>query len=170
MAYEIKSPNDYSDDMKMFKVFFGGAIDMGKAKNWQEELSKLLGEYDDILILNPRRDDWDSSWKQTLDDDKFSEQVNWEFNAMSSSDLIIIYFTDDSKAPISLLELGMFSGSKKICVFCTDKFYRFGNVQFVCDKFKIPMFSDNKKLVDHVVDHSKASKKRSTIFSSLNKG
>ena len=46
---------------------------------------------------------------------------------------------DNSKSPISLLEMGLYAKSKKMLVFCTDKFYRYDNVRLTCEKYKIPL-------------------------------
>jgi hypothetical protein len=36
-----------------------------------------------ILVLNPRREDWDSSWIQSIDNPQFREQVEWEIYALT---------------------------------------------------------------------------------------
>lgn len=140
MADVFKAPEKYDHVKKSFKVFLAGAIDQGKAVNWQDKITEKLSDMDDLVILNPRRDDWDSSWGVGLDDSRFAEQVAWEYDALEASDVIVLVLTKDSKAPISLLELGMFASSGKICVVCEKGFYRYGNVDFVCKKYKIDMY------------------------------
>jgi len=129
---EIKPPNKFRN--KIY-VFLAGSIEMGKAEDWQQKVSKELSEFDEIVILNPRRDDWDSSWKQSIDNTKFKEQVEWELEAQEKADYIIMNFVKDTKSPISLLELGLFINSKKILVCCPDGFWRKGNVDIVCQRY-----------------------------------
>ena len=130
MATIVKAPEKYTKDK--FSIFLAGAIDMGAAEDWQTQVTDALKEFD-ITILNPRRDDWDSSWKQTKDDPQFSEQVNWEQDALEAADLILVVFTKDSKAPITFLELGMHM-KDDIMVCCPEGFYRKGNVDICCER------------------------------------
>ena len=143
----VKAPNKYKKDSKL-AIFLAGSIDEGKAVNWQEKIAKHFDGNDNILLLNPRRDDWDSSWKQEMGDKQFTEQVNWELDGMETADLIALVLTKDSKAPISLLELGIHVDSKKLIVFCEEGFYRKGNVDIVCDRHKV----DQVESIDDILD------------------
>jgi len=77
---EIKAPNSYEKHGDRIKIFLAGSIEMGAAEKWQDKIVQALTDKD-VLILNPRRDDWDSSWKQTKDNKQFREQVEWELAA-----------------------------------------------------------------------------------------
>ncbi len=78
---------------------------MGSAEDWQQyvidELSKITN-HDCIEIYNPRRESWDSSWIQSQQEDNFNEQVNWELNNLEAADLILFYFSPETKSPITL--------------------------------------------------------------------
>jgi hypothetical protein len=137
---EIKAPNNYDKDK--FSVFLAGSIEMGTAEKWQDEIVELLQDFD-VQILNPRREHWDNSWHQSIDDLKFKEQVLWELNAQENSDLIVMYFDENSKSPITLLELGLFVKQKDIIVCCPEHFWRQGNVQIVGEKYGA-VFTNNK--------------------------
>lgn len=157
MTIVVKAPNDYEFGTAL-RIFLGGAIDMGAAENWQERLTKDLSDYDDedLVLLNPRRDDWDSTWTQDpTPGTQFYEQVEWELIAQENADGIIYYFTADSKAPITLLELGLFNACNTV-VHCPKEFYRYGNVKMVCDRYDIPMFETYEELLEYVkeaIDH-----------------
>lgn len=127
-------------------VFLAGSIEMGKAEDWQTELSKRFHHmgYD---VLNPRRDDWDSSWSQEFENAQFFQQVTWELNALENADLIIMYFAPETKSPISLLELGLFTQSNKISVVCPVGFWRKGNVDIVCQYYNIPLYENFETLL-----------------------
>ena len=66
-------------------------------------------------------------------------------------------FTDTSKSPITLLEMGLYAKSKKLYVFCTDKFYRYDNVKLTCDKYNIPLINTTniEKIAEYIFDKIK---------------
>ena len=138
----IKAPNRLN--VIGVTIFLAGSIEMGKAEKWQKITEKEFEDVNfDVTLLNPRRDDWDSSWEQSINNQNFVEQVEWELNALEKSDLIFMYFDPNTKSPISLLELGLFACSGKLVVCCPDGFYRKGNVDIVCKKYKIRSLYSN---------------------------
>ena len=137
---EIKAPATFSDAPAP-KIFLGGSIEMGAAENWQERLRDLLSAIPGT-ILNPRRNDWDSSWKQDITNGQFCEQVEWELKAQETSDLNIYYFSPGTQSPITLLELGLFAKSRSTIVCCPEGFWRKGNIDIVSRRYAIPQ-ADN---------------------------
>lgn len=151
MATVIKAPQEYTQG-DAYDIFLGGSIDMGSAENWQERLTKDLSDYENIVILNPRRDDWDSSWKQDpTPGTQFYEQVAWELDQQENADILVYYFAADSKSPITLLELGLF-GADNVIVCCPKEFYRYGNVKMVCDRYEITMVETYKDMLKIIRD------------------
>lgn len=145
---EIKPPNNLPKT-----VFLAGSIEMGQADNWQERVARELADIPNLTILNPRRDDWDSGWNQSITDRQFTEQVEWEISAQEMANIIFMYFAPDTKAPISLLELGLFARSGKLIVCCPDGFWRKGNVEVVCQRFGIPLSGE----LDDAIERLKSS-------------
>ena len=142
---EIQSPNSFANIDKI-SVFLGGSIEMDTAEKWQNRLKSDLSETD-VVLLNPRRDDWDNSIVQRVYDPAFSEQVNWELDAIDYADLIVFYFDPNTKSPITLMELGLFANSGKVIVCCPDGFWRKGNVEIVCNRSSIPLVNTYDQLV-----------------------
>jgi hypothetical protein len=142
---EIKAPNEYSK-----RIFLAGSIESGAAEDWQERVVLELAPIKDILILNPRRDDWDSRWKQSIRNRQFREQVEWELEAQEAADIIFMYFAPDTYSPVTLLELGLFARSRKLIVCCPDGFWRKGNVEVTCARFNIPLFDTLKEGTRHL--------------------
>ena len=145
----IKAPQPFEHGG--VKVFLAGSIEMGAAENWQERLTAALEPYD-VTVLNPRRDDWDSTWEQKIDNPQFNEQVTWELSALEDSDLVVFYFDPSTKSPITLLELGLFGPTAEdsettTIVCCPEGFWRKGNVDIVCDRYDIPNVDDFDSLV-----------------------
>jgi hypothetical protein len=141
---EICTPPSYSKFKRKDAptVFLAGSIEMGNAEDWQKRVISYFKFKNIINFYSPRRDDWDSSWEQSLNSPNFYEQVSWELDMLTASDFIYMYFDPSTQSPISLLELGMFASSGKMVVCCPHGFYRKGNVDVVCQKFNVPLFTD----------------------------
>lgn len=96
MAKIIKAPQSYDGEKNT--LFLAGSI--SNTRNWQDDMTDLLGD-SDITILNPRRDDFD-----TDDEDAIIEQIKWEYKALRYADRISFWFSHETVAPITLYELG----------------------------------------------------------------
>ncbi len=126
-------------------IFLAGTIDGGDSYDWQADATEMLTDYD---IANPRRDDYNPKEEQSIDNPYFKGQVDWELDNLEYSDIILLNLLPNSKSPISLYELGAFQQSKKIIVVCTEEFYRNGNVEIICKRNDIPLFTT---LIDAIV-------------------
>jgi len=131
----VKAPNKYSLTGKV-SLFFCGSIEMGKSTMWQNELAEALKEFDNLVVLNPRRSDWDSTWKQEKENQQFNEQVTWELQAQENCDFIVVYFDPKTQSPITLLEVGAFK-DKPMILLCPEGYFRKGNVDIFCDRYGI---------------------------------
>ncbi|KAF2400838.1 hypothetical protein EJ06DRAFT_529936 [Trichodelitschia bisporula] len=127
-------------------IFLAGSIEMGKAVDWQAEVTKGLTHLP-VTIFNPRRSDWDGNWKQDIAEPQFKEQVDWEMDRLESSDVIALYLQPTTMSPISLLELGMHAAGGKVVVCCPEGFWRRGNVQIVCHRYGLELVKDIPTLV-----------------------
>lgn len=119
-------------------VFLAGSIEMGSASNWQATLVAALADTE-VVICNPRREEWDASWRQSLDEPRFVEQVTWELDHLDRADVIAMWFDPSTKSPITLLELGLHARSGKVVVGCPAGFWRRGNLEVVCARYSIPL-------------------------------
>ncbi len=142
----VKAPQDWTKAMGNHRIFLAGSIEMGKAEKWQDKVCKAL-DCSEVILLNPRRDDWDSSWKQEASDPQFSQQVKWELNAQENADMILMYFDPATQSPITLLELGLFK-DKRLVVCCPEGFFRKGNVDIVCQTYGIDQVATLDELID----------------------
>jgi len=137
----IKAPTLWVSNPKYLldlSVFLAGSIEMGEAVNWQDSLGKRL-EANDFLVINPRRDDWDASWTQSIENPEFHTQVSWELNSITEADWVVFHFEPGTQSPITLMELGYVAGAfpDKAIVHCPEGFWRKGNVDIVCERFGI---------------------------------
>jgi hypothetical protein len=136
-------------------LFLAGSIEMGLAEPWQAALEQSLADLP-VVILNPRRDEWDSSWEQSIDNPPFRQQVEWELEAQERASLIAMYFAPATKAPITLMELGLFARSGKLLVCCPVGFWRRGNVEVVCARYGVPLVAELPQLVQGVRERLRA--------------
>ena len=144
----IKPPHSITKHhSRPYSIFLAGSIELGAAEDWQAEATLYFEQFPDYTILNPRRENWDNSWEQKKDHPQFNQQVNWELDGLEIADKIIMYFVPGTKAPISLLEFGLFAQSDKMLVCCPDGFWRKGNVEIVCERYQIPLFETLEDLL-----------------------
>ncbi|OJJ18520.1 hypothetical protein BKI52_23185 [marine bacterium AO1-C] len=148
----IKPPQSIEIEPQTTTVFLAGSIDMGQAINWQATITQAL-QNQPFTVLNPRRDDWDASWEQKITNPQFNAQVNWELDGLEKADIITMYFAPTSKAPITLLELGLFAHSKKLVVCCPEGFWRKGNVDVVSQRYGISQVDNLAQLIDFIKTH-----------------
>lgn len=150
MAVIIKAPVEPSStDEYKESIFLAGSIEMGTAANWQLCVQAALSDLD-VVIYNPRRDDWDSTWEQSIHNDQFREQVEWELNKLDAATVIAMYFDPATKSPITLLELGLFAGKDNLIVCCPQGYWRKGNVDIVCEKYAIFQVDSLEELISTV--------------------
>jgi hypothetical protein len=149
----ITAPQRFSRFYDYKSLFLAGSIEMDTAEKWQDEVIKEFSndkKYSQLRIFNPRRKEGDSSWEHDINSKNFYEQVTWELDALDESEVIAMYFDPNTKSPISLMELGLYAestmskhrGKGKLVVCCPEGFWRKGNVDIVCQRYNIPVFSD----------------------------
>jgi hypothetical protein len=126
-------------------VILYGSIEHNVPLDWQTSLASSLSDLP-VAILNPCRDDWDSTWVEDISFPKFKEQVEWEMDHAKVADVIVFYFAPNTLTPIALLELGMYAGSGKAVVCCPPGFYKRGNVQIVCLRYGITLLESLEEL------------------------
>ena len=116
-----------------FKVFLAGAIDMGNAVNWQDDVINQLSQRTGLILVNPRRPHFTPD---TLD-----EQIHWELDALEKVDFVLMWFPKDAKAPISFFEAGLYLRSGKLLIGAEDGFYRRRNLEITCKRYEVPLYS-----------------------------
>ena len=152
----ITSPELLPEADGRLRVFLGGSIEMGAARDWQSEIIEAL-QLAPVVLLNPRRTDWDPAWLPSADNPEFRRQVEWELHALDNADIIVMYLAPGTKSPVSLMELGLHAQSGKVILYCPDGFWRKGNVDITAEHYGIEQVSSIEELIAEVrarVDHS----------------
>jgi hypothetical protein len=133
-------PEPHITEGKM-TIFLAGSIENGQARDWQTEITEFLTGRD-VAVFNPRRDDWDAGWVQSIENAEFKEQVQWEINNILAADMVVFYIQAGTRSPITLYELGLVTKdaqakNKQVIVCCEQGFWREGDVDIVCEMFDI---------------------------------
>jgi hypothetical protein len=144
----VTAPEYIPTDRRKQYWFLGGTIDMGSSRNWQLDFCKKFGDTPGLIILNPRRKEWDETWVQNYGNPIFYQQVNWELNALEKADVAIFNFLEGSKSPITFLELGKYAN--KAIVICPVRFYRYGNIQIFCERNNIPLYNSEEQFINNI--------------------
>lgn len=134
------------------EVFLAGSIEMGLASDWQASLANMLKDVPNVILFNPRRDEWDSSWDQDIKHEKFHEQVSWELDHLEESNLVVFYFDPLTRSPITLLELGIAAASGLQCIICCPKgFWRKGNVDIICERYDLKQVDTLEEVSEEII-------------------
>lgn len=105
-----------------------------------------------FTIYDPIQPNWDSTWKEDYElDPRFQAQTDWELDRQESAGLVVVFFDERAKAPVSLLELGLCARSGRAVVGCQKGFWKRGHVQGVCHRFGVPLGDDLEALVVKVI-------------------
>jgi hypothetical protein len=91
------------------KIFLAGGI--SNCPDWQSDMIKKFKEskHEKFLTLfNPRR-----SHINLKDETISQQQIKWEYEYLNKSDIILFWFPKESVCPISLFELGRWTGKQE---------------------------------------------------------
>ena len=135
-------------------VFLAGSIEQDAAARWQDEITRDLLNTD-VTLFNPRRNRWDPTWEQRKTNFEFSQQVNWELDALDRSDFIAMNFDPETMSPITLLEFGFYAKSGKLLVCCPVRYQRRGNVEVMCERYGIELHDTYDSWYNAVVEKIK---------------
>ena len=142
----VTSPQPLPANDSRPKVFLAGSIEMGKAGDWQQQVQQALAD-EGVLMLNPRRADWNPAWRAEADEPEFRRQVEWELAALEQADLVLMYFTPGTQSPITLLEFGLYARSGRLLVAAPQGFWRKGNLDITGDRYGVPRYDDLDALI-----------------------
>jgi uncharacterized protein YxjI len=88
----VKPPQIVKIDYSKINVFTAGTIDQDNSEDWQSQLCEPFINDDNIVLFNPRRENWDSSWENELVDTK-SDTLNLP-NKFNMDEVIMTIGTD----------------------------------------------------------------------------
>ncbi len=141
MTRVVTAPEPF--DSSGFKVYLGGAIDMGEAVNWQVNVINSLKDYQNLVLFNPRR----VRFTQDTED----EQITWELRAMDTADIILMWFPKEAEAPISFLETGLYLTSGKLILGAEEGFFRRRNLELTAQYYSMRLWGNITELTTEMI-------------------
>ncbi|KKY31937.1 hypothetical protein UCDDA912_g08069 [Diaporthe ampelina] len=139
-------------------IFLAGPTEI----SWREDFIAALRQRltaTSLTIFDPFQPRWDSTWREDVDEDpRFAAQVGWELAAQDRATAVAVFFHADSRAPVSLLELGLCARSGKAVVGCEPGYWKRGNVQAVCRRYGVPLADSLGGLADIAAEKLRGSK------------
>jgi Nucleoside 2-deoxyribosyltransferase like len=137
-------------------VFLAGGI--SNCPNWQEILISHIkfafSGKDNLVILNPRRDDFDVSKKEET-----TKQIKWEHEALEQAGTILFWFPKDTLCPITLFELGNYLEKKKNIIIGVDpKYARKYDVEYqtYIRRPEVAVAQNWERFLEYVSEHLKS--------------
>lgn len=145
----IKSPQVWdraNDDRK--SIFLAGGIT--GCTNWQDYVGKRIIDALPIIVLDPRRENWN------INSDHIDSvvQISWECKHLRKSDHILFWFPCTSDCPIALFELGTYLEKNISISVGTDTRYNRRldvEVQSLLVRPRIPIWHDLDKMIDKLI-------------------
>lgn len=117
-VYQSPDKVDWYDVGGKTSIFLAGGI--SNCRDWQSDMIEELKNLDvdglvglgDLIIFNPRRDDFDITDKTAT-----IEQIKWEHKCLERCDICSFFFPEsDTVQPIALYELGKHMGKRRSVV------------------------------------------------------
>jgi len=153
-----KAPKTYEVNDQYASVFLAGFTEMSASPAQEKKVIAAL-ESRKGLILNPRRDDIDASWKASIDNEPFRAQVEWELGALELASLIFMYLSPEAQSPVTMICFGMYAQTGKMVVCCPEGFWRKGNIEIVSSLYGVEVFTELDPAIEELqnrVDHHEA--------------
>lgn len=137
---QVITPND-PDQQPHYptrSLFLAGPTEIPWRAGFIAALGRRLAA--SATVFDPFQPSWDGTWRKDADaDPRFAAQVEWELARQDSATAVAVFFHAESKAPVSLLELGLCARSGKAVVGCEPGYWKRGNVQAVCRRYGVPL-------------------------------
>ncbi|KAF7546920.1 hypothetical protein G7Z17_g8099 [Cylindrodendrum hubeiense] len=149
-AQVIKAPARPQQTHRL-SVFLAGTTSATGERDWRDALSNSLADQP-VTLFNPKRTDWDSTWREDSSDKRWADQIQWELDMQDVADVIVVLFHGVTPAPISLAEMGMASRTGKLIACALDGYSKQGYVEAVCRKYKAPFVRNEDDLRRVVIE------------------
>ena len=112
-----------------------GAISVFKNKNW--------------IFINPLMAPQMNN-VPNMSNPEFVNKVMWETDMMNAADGIFLNFLKKSVSPLPLYTFGLTACSGKLVVRCSEEYFQYGLISFMCSRHGIPLLP-NKSTVKDVI-------------------
>ena len=112
-----------------------GAISVFKNKNWIFVNPIMLPQLSPIP--NPDNPEWVA-------------KKDWECGMMNAADGIFFNILKKSTSPLVMFNFGMLLGSGKMAVRCSQEYFQYGIVSYMCQRHGIPLLPNTANVKDAI--------------------
>lgn len=146
LAVRVHAPARFVDDGRLC-VFLAGVLG-----DWREEVVRDLQDLD-VVIFDPVRKDWDSTWVESVDDVRFVEQTLWEFWRQAEAGLVLFYFgSAEADGVVTMMEFGLWAGTGRAVVLESPDFRKWGYIRVICGELGVKIVRSVKEFRQFVVE------------------
>ena len=139
----IKPYQTIEDYREKYTVFLAGHT----RDDWRDQLVEYFDseKFDDLILINPVYDDWESLGEEDPDNPKMVKQWDWEHEGLIAADLKVFNFSEHV-APVSLYELGRYQLKGKTIILVEDKNEKAGYLRWIACKYGLTTVENLKEL------------------------
>lgn len=112
-----------------------GAISVFKNKNW--------------IILNPMSTP-QMNPQPSPDNPEWVAKKDWECGMLNAADGIFFNISKKSQSPLVMFNFGMLINSGKMAVRCSQEYFQYGIVAYMCQRHNIPLLPVSANIKDAV--------------------
>lgn len=112
-----------------------GAISVFKNKNW------VLINPMSLPQMNPI---------PNMDNPEWVQKKDWENGMLNAADGIFFNIMKKSMSPIVMFNFGMLLNSGKMAVRCSQEYFQYGIVSYMCARHNVPLLPSNSNVKDAV--------------------
>lgn len=110
-----------------------GAISVFKGKNW--------------IFINPLSAP-QMNPIPNMSNPEFVNKLTWQTDMMNAADGIFLNFLKKSTSPLPLYTFGLTVCSGKVVVRCSEEYFQYGIVSFMCGRHNVPLLPNRSTVKD----------------------
>ncbi len=157
-------PGDQLPEMTgdAIKVYLAGTEDMNPAnQHWQDKMAQGMVSLTEgpgaisvfknknWIFINPMSAP-QLNPLPILDNPEWVMKKDWEMGMLNICDGIFFNILKKSTSPIVLFNLGMLLNSQKMVVRCSQEYFQYGLVSYMCNRHNIPLLPINSNVKDAI--------------------
>ena len=153
---QIPQPNNDS-----IIVYLAGTEDLNPANEmWQDKFSTAVVELSSStsssaiplfkrnwIIVNPISMP-QQNLAANMSNPEFVQKMTWKHEMMSAANCIFLNYKKKSVSPLPLYELGLLINSGKLVVRCSEEYFQYGLVNFICTRHNVPLLPNRSNVKD----------------------
>ena len=150
-------PEPYGDAIK---IYLAGSEDLNPSnEKWQDKLCNAMVTLTEgpnaisvfkgknWIFINPMMTpQFDPT--PNMSNPEFVNKLTWQMDMMNAADGIFLNFLKRSVSPLPLFTLGQAVNSGKLVVRCSEEYFQYGLVNFICGRHQVPLLPNRSTVKD----------------------